>query len=90
MDPSLYAAPTVPAPVTKAASGGGFFKSVTEFIKKNKWVLVVVPLVLWILWKKFGPKKQAGASTPAPGVTPVVQVPPAPAVDPNFTRLSSA
>jgi hypothetical protein len=84
-----YAVPTVPAPVAKA-TGGGFFKSVTDFIKKNKWVLLVVPLALWFLWKKFGPKKQPGANTQATGATPIVQVPPAPAVDPNFTRLSSA
>ncbi len=88
-----YAAPPT-APAAKApnpSTNGGLVKTATNFLNKNKWVYAVLLVGLWFLYNKISKsKKNNGASTQAvPPVQAVVQMAPAPTVDPNFTRLSS-
>jgi hypothetical protein len=82
------------APV--AAPKEGTVKKILDFIKTNKWVWLAIAAVAYWVYKKFAAKRGGGfgaASNNQPAAaTPVVavNVPPAPATDPNFTRLSSA
>jgi len=96
---TAYQTPAAPGavPVVKVANPQarvGIVKTATDFLSKHKWVWAVLAAVAWLLYTKLiKPKKNgngnANPQTAAP-VQPIVQVPPAPAVDPNFTRLSSA
>lgn len=86
------AAPPPAAPLAKVAnppSNGGLLKTATTFLNKNKWVYAVLLAGLWFLYTKISKSRKNGGNTQAVAVQPIVQVPPAPAVDPNFTRLSS-
>ena len=94
---TAYQAPAAPgAPVVKITNPqarGGVVKTVTDFLSKNKWVWAVLAVVAWFLYSKLVKSKKNGNGNANPQtapVQPIVQVPPAPAVDPNFTRLSSA
>jgi hypothetical protein len=85
--------PGAPAPFAQLAPqpAKGLVGCATSVFKKYKKFIIVVLLAFvgYFLYKKYG-KKNPPAGPPQlvnPG-QPQVQVPPPPAVDPNFTRLA--
>lgn len=90
MDVTFLPPQVVTAVAPAPASAGGTLKKALDFVKNNKWVWLVIAAVAYWLWTKFGAKKGGCGATTQVVTTPTVNVPPAPATDPNFTRLSTA
>lgn len=84
------AAGTVPAPLGVAQPSKGLIGCATSIFKKyKKFILIfLLGVVGYVVYKKWGKKNPPATLLTVPAGQPPVQVPPPPAVDPNFTRLT--